>query len=518
MFDFLNSKKNLLSPANHVNRIRFILGIFFAVTIISSFTSYSIEVFLINICVVFVFIALAVIQWFGLKKGKFWEKIAPYFLFSDAALVMALTLGNISVGVNPAGATIKAASAYTVLYFFVMYSGFFLSRRLTLSLGFFSAFAYSIVLYIGSVQGLTFVSKNRDAWPVDHISLQTEIVRVVFLIAGAFIMGSVINLLNQLKLQAEGKTKEAEHHAAVVEEKKSSMEKTAIELIGTSEKLRSFGDELNNQVQTQAASIEEISASLTELSTSTENSTDLVQDQNKRIKTLIGESDTLEKILNQVMLDTDKITKQVETSSTYSRQVTTSVVSLKETMENVKFSFQKVEEVNQIMKEIADRTNLLALNASIEAARAGEYGRGFAVVAREVANLAENSANNASIISKTIEASRSALKSGNDAAEDVTVKVTFQEKELGEIFVNANGLKSKVTEQNDLNSRMIVTFRELGNISNQLATVANEQMIGNTEVTKAIQVIEQAITLVADNSKELQEQIEKLNKEAESLR
>ncbi len=140
---------------------------------------------------------------------------------------------------------------------------------------------------------------------------------------------------------------------------------------------------------------------------------------------------------NQVAEESAKGMKVVESSVSSIEKLASEVNSAAEVIERVSKSSSEIGSVLDVIKGIAEQTNLLALNAAIEAARAGEQGRGFAVVADEVRSLAAKTAQSTQEINDMIET----LRQGTMAAVDVMNKsvelsssTVEQSKQSGEVL------------------------------------------------------------------------------------
>lgn len=209
---------------------------------------------------------------------------------------------------------------------------------------------------------------------------------------------------------------------------------TVADVRGTSEavgasasQIASGSDELSSRTQRQAASLEQTAASMEQMTATVKQNADNAAEA----ETLAGE------VRSRADDGGDVVKKAVDA------------------MTAIDESSRKINDIVELIEDIAFQTNLLALNASVEAARAGEQGRGFAVVATEVRNLANRSASAVDDIktlvtdsaAKVAEGSRQVALSG-ETLDKITTSVHQVNALIGEIAVASREQASGIEQVN----------------------------------------------------------------------
>ncbi|MCP5013694.1 MAG: HAMP domain-containing protein [Ketobacter sp.] len=164
----------------------------------------------------------------------------------------------------------------------------------------------------------------------------------------------------------------------------------------------------------------------------------------------------------------------------------------------------QVASVLEVIRGIAEQTNLLALNAAIEAARAGEQGRGFAVVADEVRSLAQRTQTSTTEIQKIIEN----LQSG-------TVKVV---NAVGNGLESSKECISTAKEANDTLLKVVDYASRINQMSNQIASAVDEQSQVTQEIALSTQKISNSSRSNLDGAELNKSEIENMNCELKEMR
>lgn len=185
--------------------------------------------------------------------------------------------------------------------------------------------------------------------------------------------------------------------------------------------------------------------------------------------------------------DTKQVTgKGVETISNSIKFVKESfdnIVSIDGQMKSVKSKTLTINEIINIVKEIADQTNLLSLNASIEAARAGEHGKGFAVVANEVKKLAEHTKNSVVNIQDNITSLQKDIDLSVEKVSEASQQLDEGKQLVDEALESINLIHNSIDSVNDTIMQVAANTEE--------QTAAVESFTSNvTELSKQADYID----------------------------
>ncbi len=262
---------------------------------------------------------------------------------------------------------------------------------------------------------------------------------------------------------------------AVIEEQADQRLRTAMEvkerataLLTQVDEQNSLVSRFNEKMQNQSATFEEMSASMEELLSTAENISGSASDQvegNVAMEQIITDfrhikEETTAK-LRDTYTDIEGIVAQTSISNESLREVERTITKINE-------QSTRIGETVSIIVDIADKINLLSLNASIEAARAGEFGRGFAVVADEIGKLAVQTSDSIKEIERVLSLSSRITEEG-----------------VGVITTTAETIKKLIANMGQ-SSEKIKLLQESIMVEERYIRVVIEQMEKNIDLARSI--------------------------------
>lgn len=326
----------------------------------------------------------------------------------------------------------------------------------------------------------------------------------------------------QIKLNSKDETGQL---ANAMNHMQSRLKDILKDITKTSETVTSQSEELTQSSDEVMAGTEQVASTMQQLASGSESQANHASNLSSAMSSFTTKvleanenGEHVQQSSSQVLEMTNEGAALMEASTNQMANIDEIVHEAVEKVEGLDAHSQKISELVAVIQDIADQTNLLALNAAIEAARAGEHGKGFAVVADEVRNLAEQSSASVTNITDIVSSIQNessmvaaSLQDGYKEVEQGTAQIVTTGETFKKISDAVTDMVSRINQVSDNLSHITANSQEMNGSIQEIAAISEESAAGVEQTSASTQQTNSAMEEVAASSDDLAKLAEELN-------
>ncbi|MFC4559873.1 methyl-accepting chemotaxis protein [Virgibacillus kekensis] len=324
-------------------------------------------------------------------------------------------------------------------------------------------------------------------------------------------IGQLATAVNQMRTNIRSIISKVASASQSVTSSSEHLTQSATEVRDGNEQIASTMEELSSGSETQANSASDLSENMNDfvmkVRQSEKNGQEIAAGSDDVLKLTAEGTELMKRSVNQMLRIDTIVSEAVEKVGGLDKQST------------------EISKLVSVIKDIADQTNLLSLNAAIEAARAGEHGRGFAVVADEVRKLSEQVTSSVTEITGIVTNIQTetdhvvdSLNKGYSEVKEGTNQIEATGKSFESIDSSVSTMVGKILEISTNLKEIADNSNDMNNLIEEIASVSEESAAGVEEAAASAQQTSSSMEEVSNSAAELAKLAEQLNEEIRTFK